>query len=213
MLKPFELLVENVQACRQCARMEGRTRVLGPANGSIEAGVLFVAEAPGRLGADRTGIPLSADRTGLNFERLLASAGIDRSGIFVTNAVLCNPRDARGRNAPPALQENRNCAPYLGQTIDIVQPHVVVSLGVAALASLAMLAPHGLRLARDVGTSIEWRGRRLVPLYHPGPRALIHRPLSRQIEDYRRLATVIEQYGGVSQAAARRTAQHNKTPI
>ena len=42
------------QACRVCPRMEGRRRVLGAGNGPLDARVLFVAEAPGRLGDDRT---------------------------------------------------------------------------------------------------------------------------------------------------------------
>jgi hypothetical protein len=36
-----------------------------------------------------------------------------------------------------------------------------------------------------------WYGRTLVPLYHPGPRALIRRPLAAQVEDYRRLAALV----------------------
>src|SRR5579883_877427 len=59
----FQRLVKNVQACHYCPRMEGRTRVLGPANGSLDADILFIAEAPGRLGADSSGIPLMGDQT------------------------------------------------------------------------------------------------------------------------------------------------------
>ena len=85
----FEQLVERVQACRDCPRMDGRLRVLSRSNGSVHAALLFVAEAPGRLGGDRWGIPLYGDRTGRNFEALLREAGPDRASIFITNAVLC----------------------------------------------------------------------------------------------------------------------------
>src|SRR5262245_30803366 len=87
-------LVERVSQCRACPRMEGRTRVLSASNGNLHAQILFVAEAPGRFGGDRTGVPLSADQTGRNFQFLLEKAGISRDSIFITNAVLCNPRDA-----------------------------------------------------------------------------------------------------------------------
>ena len=97
----FRELVEAARACRRCPRMEGRTRAIGPENGPLDARVLFVAEAPGRLGADRTGVPLSGDQTGRNFDALLVSAGIDRRRLFVTNAVLCNPRRPDGRNDRP----------------------------------------------------------------------------------------------------------------
>src|SRR5688572_16878629 len=76
----FLTLVEAAQTCQRCLRMEGRTRAFGPANGPLDARVLFVAEAPGRLGADRTGVPLSGDQTGRNFEALLGGAGIARAG-------------------------------------------------------------------------------------------------------------------------------------
>lgn len=189
----FALLVERVRACRACPRMEGRTRVLGPPNGSLGARALFVAEAPGRLGADRGAIPLFGDQTGRNFEALLAAAGLDRGAVFVTNAVLCNPRDAQGRNAAPAAGEIRNCSAHLGETIAIVRPGYVVALGRVALGALRAVAPHGAVLARDVGRRLAWDGRWLVPLYHPGPRARVHRAGPLQAEDFRRLGAMIRE--------------------
>jgi uracil-DNA glycosylase family 4 len=148
--------------------MVGRTRVLTRANGAPAARILFVAEAPGRLGADRSGVPLSGDRTGRNFAALLQAAGLSRADIFVTNAVLCNPRDSRGNNAPPSMQELRNCSRHLAATIAVIAPGYVVALGVTALKALALVHPHEVVLSRDVGRAVEWQGRVLVPLYHPG---------------------------------------------
>src|SRR4051812_33305286 len=68
----FVALVARVQACTRCPRMAGRRRVLGPGNGPVEARVLFVAEAPGRFGGDRTAVPLYGDRSGETFTHLLA---------------------------------------------------------------------------------------------------------------------------------------------
>jgi uracil-DNA glycosylase family 4 len=187
----IDVLAERVQACRLCPRMEGRRRVFGRANGNLTARLLFVAEAPGRLGADRSGVPLSGDQTGRNFATLLASAGIDRSDIFVTNAVLCNPRDAHGNNAPPTSCEIRNCSPHLAETIAIIEPGYVVALGVVALKALALVCPHEAVLARDVGKAIPWHGRVLVPLYHPGPRACIRRTMAVQVEDYKGLGGLL----------------------
>jgi uracil-DNA glycosylase family 4 len=187
----IDALAERVSSCRLCPRMEGRTRVFGRANGNPTTRLLFVAEAPGRLGADRSGVPLSGDQTGRNFATLLAAAGIDRSEIFVTNAVLCNPRDAQGNNAPPAAREIRNCSPHLAETIAILEPGYVVALGVVALKALALVCAHDAVLARDVGRAIPWHGRVLVPLYHPGPRACIWRPMRMQVDDYRRFGTLV----------------------
>jgi uracil-DNA glycosylase family 4 len=173
--------------------MEGRVRLLGPANGSLHPRVCFVAEAPGRLGGDRTAIPLCGDQSGRNFERLLAEAGLDRSSVFVTNAVLCNPRDAADRNAPPTIAEIRNCSCFLAATLDLLQPPYVVALGAVALRALALIEPHGVTLATDVGTVIPWHGRWLIPLYHPGPRAQLHRPFAQQAEDFKQLGMFVRQ--------------------
>jgi DNA polymerase len=171
--------------------MDGRTRAIGPANGPLDASVLFVAEAPGRLGADRTGVPLSGDQTGRNFDALLANAGIDRAGVFVTNAVLCNPRQPDGRNDRPRAAELRNCSEHLRAQIDLLDPVWVVSLGQVALDALAAIEPHDRVLARDVATPIPWYGRHLVPLYHPGPRAVARRGFGQHAADYAALASLL----------------------
>ena len=160
-------------------------------NGPVPSRVLFVAEAPGRLGRDRTGVPLSGDRAGSNFAKLLQAAGISRDEVFVTNAVLCNPRDAAGHNAPPSAAEIRNCGAFLEETLRIVDPLVVVTLGAVALRALGMIAPHDVVLRDGVAMPVRWNGRWLMPLYHPGARALIHRPFAVQADDYRRLANFV----------------------
>jgi DNA polymerase len=171
--------------------MDGRTRAIGAGNGPLDARVLFVAEAPGRLGADVTGVPLSGDQTGRTFDALLVGAGIDRARVFVTNAVLCNPRKADGRNDRPRAAEIANCSEHLRALIDLLDPPWVVSLGRAALDALKLIEPHDLVLARDVGMAAAWYGRRLVALYHPGPRALIRRPIRQQRADYAALAALL----------------------
>ncbi|GIW06459.1 MAG: DNA polymerase [Dehalococcoidia bacterium] len=187
----LERLIEIVQACRRCATMEGRRRVLSHANGQPGARVLFVAEAPGRFGGERTGIPLSADQTGRNFRRLLDAAGLDGDEVFITNAVLCNPR-RDGKNRAPAAWEVANCREHLVRTIDAVDPPLVAALGVVALRSLAAIAPHEATL-RTVGKPVAWYGRSLVPLYHPGPRAQIHRSFAQQQEDFRLLGALVRE--------------------
>jgi len=187
----FLRLVAEVQQCRSCPRMEGRTRVLSAANGPVRPLVCFVAEAPGRRGGDRTMVPLTGDQSGRNFTKLLAAAGLDRSSIFITNAVLCNPRDDKGRNAPPTTTEVRNCARYLRATLDLLQPRFVVTLGAVSLRALTLIEPHHLTLATHVGELVRWHDRWLVPLYHPSPRAQLSRRFEQQVADFQHLGQVI----------------------
>jgi uracil-DNA glycosylase family 4 len=157
----------------------------------LDATILFVAEAPGRLGADRTGVPLSGDQSGRNFDIFLAHAGIDRARVFVTNAVLCNPRGADGLNDRPRAAEIRNCSEHLRAQIGLLDPRWVVSLGRTALDALNLIEPHGLSLAEHVGTGEPWYERTLVPLYHPGGRAVARRGFAQHVADYAALAALL----------------------
>src|SRR5687767_4808993 len=101
----FDKLCSKVAACVLCPRMVHSQRVLNHSSGSLGAQIMFIGEAPGRLGADNSGIPFHGDKAGHNFEELLEFAKLDRSNIFVTNAVLCNPRDEDGNNSTPTKIE------------------------------------------------------------------------------------------------------------
>lgn len=182
--EPFERLIDAVQACQACPSMAGCTRVLSWANGAPGAEVMFVGEAPGRLGADRTSVPFHGDAAGDNFERLLKLSGLSRREVFVTNAVLCNPRDDKGNNAPPPRSALIQCAENLRKQIEVIQPLTVVTLGLAALEATRAIENHALSLRRDVRRPYRWNSVDLIPLYHPGARAMIHRNFALQSADY-----------------------------
>lgn len=180
----LDLLVESAGRCNLCARMLGRTRVLSGKNGDIDSRILFVGEAPGRLGADRTGVPFHGDIAGRNFERLLNVAGLSRQEVFVTNAVLCNPRDQKGNNSPPTRREISNCSIHLSILVDIMQPQIIVTLGQSALVALDAIESHKIGLRRDVRKPIMWGGYAVLPMYHPGPRSVVHRSITEQGKDF-----------------------------
>lgn len=205
----FEDLVESVQHCNLCPRLCARKKVLSPANGNIESKVLFVAEAPGRLGADRTGVPLYGDRTGDNFESLLGNISWRREQVFITNAVLCNPQDNDGTNGTPTHDEIANCSAYLEMVIALVKPEVVVTLGTTALDAVSLISPHGLKLRDSVASMIPWHGMQLFPLYHPGPRATVHRSLAKQRADFMVLAKAVKPEQGF---VRRKKSPTGKTP-
>jgi uracil-DNA glycosylase len=171
-------LVARVQGCRACPRMEGRQRILGEANGPIRARAVLVGTAPGRHGAERTGVPFSGDRSGEALDVLLGRAGLTRAEVFVTNAVLCNPQDAKGRNAEPTAAELRRCGEHLRATLAVVDAPLVVALGRTAFAALQAVAPTTVPWPDALGTTTLWQGRLLAATYHPGPRVW-NQPLRR----------------------------------
>ena len=187
----FADLVERVQNCNLCPRMNLRRRVLSTSNGNLDAPIVFIAEAPGRLGADKCGIPLSGDQTARNFDWLISKAGIDRADVFITNAVLCNPRKPDGNNDSPSSAETRNCSRYLKEALDIIRPKYVAPLGKTALSALSIISPLDVKLSDGVGQVFRWNGYQIYPLYHPGPRAFIWRPKMQQRSDYEVLAGLL----------------------
>ena len=154
---------------------------------------MFIGEAPGRKGADRTRVPFSGDQSGRNFDRFLASIGLGRGQIFITSAALCNPRTESGANRKPSKRELKNCSDFLRRTLAMVNPALVVTLGSVALDALKSIEPHDLILKEAAASIQRWNGRVLVPIYHPSPQVLAsHRREAEQLRDYKVVAQAIK---------------------
>jgi len=189
----FEELVSEASACTRCPNMCGRRAVLSELNGSPGARVMFIGEAPGRKGADRTRVPFSGDQSGANFDRYLSSIGLTRKEIFITSAALCNPRSESGANRKPTQKELQNCSEFLRRTIEVVDPRVIVTLGSVALEALKRIQYHELNLKESAARIHSWNERVLVPVYHPSPQVLAsHRREAEQLQDYKIVAKAVE---------------------
>jgi len=190
----FALLAAEASDCIVCERMRDRKAVLSYLNGSVIPRVMFIGEAPGRNGADRTRIPFHGDISGNNFEVLIKSIKLTRDEIFITSSVLCSPRKSSGANDKPKRQEIHNCSGFLRRQIELIDPPVVATLGAVALDALKLIEPHDYQLREHVAKILKWNGRVLVPLYHPSPQVIISvRPLEQQKRDYRSLRRAIEK--------------------
>jgi DNA polymerase len=191
----FAELIAEAASCIRCPTMCGRSAVLSEANGSVGARILFIGEAPGRKGADRTRIPFSGDQSGNNLDRFIASIGLTRTQIFITSAALCNPRNPAGTNRKPSKTELENCAGFLRRTVELINPRVVVTLGSVALEALKRIQSHDLILKDAVGSIHEWNGRLLVPIYHPSPQVLAsHRREQAQLQDYKLVRQAVDSH-------------------
>jgi DNA polymerase len=193
--KLFKELVAEAASCTQCPAMCGRCAVLSELNGSTEARVMFIGEAPGRKGADRTRVPFSGDQSGANFDRYLNSISLTRQEIFITSAALCNPRAESGANRRPSVRELANCSTFLRRTIELVNPRVIVTLGSVALEALRRIEYHELNLKESAARIHSWNGRVLVPIYHPSPQVLAsHRREAEQLQDYKAVAKAVLEH-------------------
>jgi uracil-DNA glycosylase family 4 len=186
-------LAREAAACQRCPAAN-EPKALSRENGPVPCSIMLVGEAPGRLGAGRTGVPFTLDVAARRLERLMEAAGLARTDVFITNALLCAPLDGRRRNRTPCVSEVRACSGWLERQIDLVDPKVVVAMGTVALKALALIEAHGLSLSR-VGEPVPWRGRTLVAAYHPGARAGVHRCWQAQVEDWRRWTSAVAAAG------------------
>ena len=188
----FRNLCAAARSCRVCPNLADKTAVLSDLNGSINPKVLFIAEAPGRQGADRTRRPFYGDKSGENFQRLLDSIDLTREEIFITNAVMCSPRTATDANRKPTKAEINNCSSFLRRQIELIQPRVIATLGSVALEALKAIEYHEFKLKTDVARILDWYGVKLVPLYHPSPQVIAsHRRMDQQLEDFRALQSLL----------------------
>jgi uracil-DNA glycosylase len=191
--KSFRRLVTEAAVCTLCPGMCERAAVLSDRNGPLSARIMFIGEAPGRKGADQTRVPFSGDESGKNFDRYLASIGLNRNEIFITSAAICNPRSVTGANRKPTRKEISNCSYFLTGAFEIINPEVVVTLGSVALDALKSIQPHALTLRESAAQIHPWNGRLLVPVYHPSPQVLAsHRRDAQQLQDYRVVAKAID---------------------
>jgi uracil-DNA glycosylase len=186
--KQFAALCVEAQRCRICPNLADKTAVLSDLNGTLSPKVIFIGEAPGRAGADRTRRPFYGDKSGENFQKLLDSIGLSREDVFITSAVMCSPRSPTDANRRPTRSEIKNCSSYLDRLLDLINPPVIATLGSVALEALKLIQYHEFTLREHAGTVQSWNNRTLVPLYHPSPQVIAsQRGLATQLEHFRTL--------------------------
>ncbi|MET3924166.1 UdgX family uracil-DNA binding protein [Devosia sp. 2618] len=125
-----------VQTCQRCPLFEHATQpVFG--EGPEHADVMFVGEQPGDQ-EDLAGKPFIGP-AGAVFDEALAKVGIDRSRVYVTNAVKhfkFEPRGKRRIHQRPDAGEVQACKFWLNLERDLVKPKIIVALGATAAQSL-----------------------------------------------------------------------------
>ena len=151
----LDALRDAVQGCRGCDLYRTATQaVFG--EGPRQAEVVMVGEQPGDV-EDREGHPFVGP-AGRVLDEALEEVGIDRSRVYVTNAVKhfkWAPRGKRRIHSKPNAREIRACRPWLEEELDQVEPRVIVVLG--ATAAQAVLGPK-FRVTQQRGQALEGTG-------------------------------------------------------
>lgn len=136
--------------------------------GSLESHIMFVGEAPGGQEA-KTGRPFVGS-AGRVLDELLASIGLERENVYITNVVKDRPPD----NRDPTPEEVGIYAPFLVRQIEIIRPNLIVTLGRFAMdfSLQEFNAPEkGGKIGDLHGKVLDAQAPyghvSLVPLYHP----------------------------------------------
>src|SRR5438477_3599754 len=173
-----QLLAQHVALLRQCRRCP---RIFPPpvSGGSVVSKVMLVGQAPG-VREPVLGKPFAwtAGRTLFGwFDQFchLNEAEV-RSRIYFAAVCRCFPgKTTSGGDRVPAPDEIRNCATWMNDEIDLLQPELVVPVGKLAIAQFLPFE----KLDEVVGRSFRLRRNRraidLIPLPHPSGASPWHR--------------------------------------
>lgn len=176
-----DIVTKNV--CPDLAR-EATNLVMG--EGDSDAGIVLIGEAPGK-NEDQQGRPF-VGAAGKFLNELLAEAGMERSDVYITNIVKYRPPN----NRDPLPEEKQAFWPYLVRQLEVINPHIVVTLGRHSMeyflpgAKISQVHGEPKRIVFGEDNLV------VVPLFHPA--AALYNGGLRQtlIDDFKKLPKVIE---------------------
>ena len=150
-------LLELLDDLKKLPLYEGANFV--PGEGSPDADILFVGEAPGKK-EDELSRPF-VGASGKFLTEMLSAIGLNRDDVYITNIVKQRPPN----NRDPLPEEIEAHWPLLMRQIDIIDPKIIVMLGRHSMSKLlpglgSISQIHGKPFRRQ-------DGRVYLPLFHP----------------------------------------------
>ena len=151
----LEALRTAAQECRGCDLWEAATQtVFG--EGPEDARMVLVGEVPGDR-EDREGHPFVGP-AGRELGQALEAVGIDRTQVYITNAVKHFKFEERGKrriHQKPSASQIKACRPWLRAELDVIEPEALVVLGATAAktllgSSFRLMAQRGAPLDCDL---------------------------------------------------------------
>jgi DNA polymerase len=157
-------LNDLICTCVMCPLGQTRTKfVFGV--GNPKATLMIVGEAPG-ADEDAQGEPF-VGRAGQLLNKILEAIGFRRDEVYICNILKCRPPN----NRKPQLEEVERCLPYLRKQIQLVQPALILCLGLTAAENLLGTTES---LGRLRGRTLSYEGTPVMVTYHPA--ALLRNP-------------------------------------
>jgi uracil-DNA glycosylase len=150
-------------------------------DGSPDADIVFIGEAPGK-NEDQQGKPF-VGAAGKFLNEMLAGIGLKREDVYITNIVKYRPPN----NRDPLPEEKQAFLPFLRTQLEVIKPKLVITLGRHSMDSLLP----GLRISQVHGQPKRYQGQIYLPLFHPA--AALYNGGLRQtpIDDFERIPKIL----------------------
>ncbi|MFA4838086.1 MAG: uracil-DNA glycosylase [Candidatus Neomarinimicrobiota bacterium] len=156
-LSDFHQLDEEAKKCIACELAQTRKHVVF-GDGNPNTSLLFIGEAPGE-NEDLQGKPF-VGRAGKLLDDLLKEIGLNRTHVYIANIIKCRPP---GNRQPVPIEVNA-CIQFLLRQIELIQPRLIVCLGLVAAKSLLKL---DLPLNRMRNQVFNFQSVDTMVTYHP----------------------------------------------
>ncbi len=157
-------------------------------NGNPDSEIVFIGEAPGKK-EDETGIPF-VGAAGKFLAEMLASIGMKREDIYITNIVKYRPPE----NRDPTLLEKEQCADWLRAELELIKPKLIVFLGRHSMnhffPDLKISDAHGKLIQTKLH---DFPTTNFLPLYHPAA-ALYNGGLRNELlKDFKKIPRILKK--------------------
>lgn len=163
--------------------------------GSHDAGIMLVGEAPGRNEA-KTGRPFCG-AAGKILNELLQSADIKREDVYITNIV----KDRPPENRDPSPEEISCYGPFLDRQIEIIKPKVIATLGRYSMTYIMQkfglsgeLRPISALHGKTLQTQAPHGPITVIVLYHPAVAVYNSNMKGELTNDFKALGEVAKKF-------------------
>ena len=178
-------LEADAKACTRCPLHQNATQLVF-GEGPADADIMVVGEQPGDK-EDLAGRPFVGP-AGQLFDEIAERAGLDRSRVYVTNAVKHFKYETRGKrriHKSPAISEINQCRWWLDQERALIEPKMIIAMGGSAVHALTGDKAGVLKRRGTVERAKGGAGEPVFITVHPSFLLRLPDPESRKTEERR----------------------------
>lgn len=153
--KALDKVADEIKTCKQCKIDRVGVAVVG--EGSPDADVVFIGEAPGRLESE-TGRPF-VGRSGRLLRKLITAAGLKEEHVYITSPVKYLPV-----YVTPTPLDIMHGKTHLDRQLQIINPKIIVLLGSVAVQGVL---GKKVQVSKEHGSTLEQNSKKYFITVHP----------------------------------------------